>query len=106
MNNDKDFQCLFKGRFQNDSDGNGQCTYPRFPEYFFNQYSKEDYFLATGYFPSKTIVETVVRGEKEMNLVAMTIINPRNEIGRAGDRTTDSLFSIPAHYRLSYHQEK
>ena len=37
---------------------------------------------------------------REMNPVA--IISPRVEIGRAKDRTSDPLFSSPAHYRLCY----
>ena len=32
----------------------------------------------------------------------MTIINPRKNIGRAWDRTSDHLFSSPQSYQLSY----
>ena len=45
---------------------------------YFNQYSAQYSFQATGCSPT-TIIETTDRGERGMNLVAMTIINPRKE---------------------------
>ena len=59
----------------------GQCTYPCFPGVFI--FSKP--VLRTIFFPSHwllshiTIVETADSGERGMNPVAMTIINPRKE---------------------------
>ena len=41
-------------------------------------------------------------GERGMNPVAMTIINPWKEFGRAGDRTSNLMFSSSQRYRLSY----
>ena len=38
-----------------------------------------------------TIVATKDSGERGMNPVAMTIINPWKEIGQAGDRTSDQV---------------
>ena len=40
--------------------------------------------------------------ERGVNPVAMTINNPRKNTGRAGDRTSDLLFSSPVRHRLSY----
>ena len=45
--------------------------------YYFNQYSTQYSFQATGCFPHLTIVETTDSGQRKMNPVAMTIINPR-----------------------------
>ena len=50
----------------------------------------------------RTIVEIMDSREKEMNLEAMVIINPRKDIGRAGDLTSDLLLSGPVQYQLSY----
>ena len=41
-------------------------------------------------------------GGRGMNHVAMTIINPRKEYVRAGDRTNDLGFSSPVRYRPNY----
>ena len=45
----------------------------------FNQHSAQYCFQATGCFFQITIVETMDSGERGMNPVAMTIINPRKE---------------------------
>ena len=42
----------------------------------------------------------LVSSEIRMNPVTIAIIIPWNEIGRAGDRTSDLLFSSPVGYRL------
>ena len=50
-----------------------------------------------------TIVETMYSGERGMNPVAMTIINPRGAKNvRAWDQNSGLLFSSPACYQLSY----
>ena len=49
-----------------------------------------------------TIVGTMDSGKKVMNRVAMTISSPRKNIDRAGDRTSDPLFSSPVRYRVRY----
>ena len=45
----------------------------------FNQYSEQYSSAAKSCFPHATIVETTHSREREMNPVAMTIINPRKE---------------------------
>ena len=47
-------------------------------------------------------LEATDSGERGMNPVAMTIINPRKNIGRAGDRTSDLMFSSPLRYQQNY----
>ena len=37
-----------------------------------------------------------------MNYIAKTIVNPRKNIGQAGNRIIDLLFSCPVSFRLSY----
>ena len=49
-----------------------------------------------------TTIEPTDSGERGMNLVAMTIINPRKEYWGSRDRTSNLLFSSPQCYRLSY----
>ena len=58
-------------------------------------------FLSLWLLSHITIVETTDCGERGMNPVAMTIINPQKEYWpSSGDRTSDLLFSSPV--RLSY----
>ena len=65
--------------------------------------------LRTMFFPSQwllfhiTIVETTDSGERGMNPIAKTIINILGmNICRAGDLTSNLLFSSPQCYQLSY----
>ena len=54
--------------------------------------------------PHITIAKTMDSGEREMNPVAMTIINPRKEYWQSPgiEPATSGLFSSPVRYRLSY----
>ena len=65
----------------------------------FNQYSAQYALQGTGCFPHKTIVETTDSGER--GILRQSSILGKN-IGQAGNRTSDLLFSSPQHYRLSY----
>ena len=49
-----------------------------------------------------TIVETTDSGERGMNLVAMTIINPGKEYWPSRESNSDLLFSSLQSYRLRY----
>ena len=66
------------------------------------------HLASTIFFPSHwllshiTIVETMDRGERGMNPVAMTIFSPRKEYWLSGERTSDLLFLSPQRYQLSY----
>ena len=51
------------------------------------------FFLSKWLLPHITIIETIVCGERGMNLVAMTIINTYKEIGRADDRCSRVLYA-------------
>ena len=55
-----------------------QCTYHTFLE-FFEPVLCTIFFTSHWLLSHKTIVETMDRGEREMNPVTMTIINPRKE---------------------------
>ena len=68
----------------------------------FRQYSAHYFFQVTGCFPTCPSSKQCFSSEGEMNFVAMTIINPREVIGRAGDRTSNSMFSSAVHYRLRF----
>ena len=64
--------------------------------------------LRTIFFPSHwllshiTIVETTDSGERGMNPVAMTIINPQKKYWSSRDRNGDPLYPSTQHYRQSY----
>ena len=59
--------------------------------------------LAAVPYDHMTIVEITDSGERRINPVAKTILNPLKEnIGRAEDRTSDLLFSSLQRYRQSY----
>ena len=71
-----------------------------FLEIFLNLYSVQYSFPGHWLISHITIVEAMDSGERGMNPVAMTILGKNTD--RAGDRTSDLLFSSPQRYRLSY----
>ena len=81
----------------------GQYTYPCIPGVLLTDTSHRLIFFPSHWLLSHvTIIETTDSGERGMNPVAMSIINPRKEYSRVWDRTSDLLFSSPQCYRLSY----
>ena len=62
---------------------------------FCYHYSFQYSFKFTGYFPH---YYRRIKGDRGMNPVATTIVNPRTDTCRSGDRTNDLLFSYPARY--------
>ena len=79
----------------------GQCTCPCpcSPDVpcTSTQYSIAQYNY--GLFFRITIIEIMIRSEREMNPFLMTIIDPRKR--NFGNRTSDLLFSSPVRYQLS-----
>ena len=77
-----------------------QCTYPCFPGALLT--STPHNILPSHWLLSHiTTVKSTDSSERGMNLVALTIINPRKEYCRAGDQTSDLLFWSLQCYQLS-----
>ena len=73
-----------------------QCTYQCFILVLFTSTLHHIFFQATGCFP---IIKTMDSSERGMNPVTMNYHQSSvQNIGRAGDRTSNLLFTSPVHY--------
>ena len=79
----------------------GQCTYPCFPGVLLTSTPHNTLFKPLTAFPHDHY-GTMDSGERPMNPIETTIINPQKEYWLSQDRTRDLLFSSPVHYRLRY----
>ena len=80
----------------------GQCTYPCFPGFHLHSIPHNILFKLLAAFPLLTIVETTDSGDRGMNPVAVTIVNPRKEYWLSRGWTSDLLFSSLQCYWLRY----
>ena len=80
-----------------------QCTFSWFPGVLSTSTPQNIHSKRMSAFPHNHC-QTIDNGERGINPVAITTVTsfPGKNIGRAGDRTSNLLFSSPIHHPLSY----